>query len=134
MSDILFKEGLLIGVDSYENDGDNSQTHFISGLSERSVRFYEELLEAVGTNDFIDEEELCETVASILKKHPNISNDIKQEWYLEGIDTEGLAENYHYLITEALGRPGEGYDYGFIRQFDGLKVYAVPRPIKEIKL
>ena len=134
MSDILFKEGILIGIDSYENDGDNSQTRFISGLSEVDVRFYKELLEVVGINNCMDEDVLCEIVESILKKYPNLSHNTKEYWVLDSTELNGAYDIYLDLITDALGCSGDGYDYGFIRCFDGLKAYEVPRPIRELKI
>lgn len=151
------KEGYLLHVITWENDGDHYQTCSLDGLSKEDVEFYVAILSRFGSrhgarrfapgfgNTEIQAEDLLAVVKKALDDHPGISPDIKQKYYHEfDIEAENAedfdeaaianrAEEIFEALSEVLGTTVEYEDYNrFIRVVEAIEVQYVEYAMRDM--
>lgn len=142
-TDSFIPAGFQVHVTSYENDGDNYQTHIITGLSKPDMMFYVDLaIQFKGDygNTFIKREKLIEITSDVVKRHPIISYKTGKKFSpLADYDTDENSDNILDELTEFLGRPGEGYYDGpsssvFVRRATKIEVYYLQAAMREVDI
>lgn len=147
----MIKAGLMLEIDSWENDGDYNRTKQISGLTDEEVLFLIDLLSLFegkfgnaglvsGNPSHHSEnsiEEFIKSVKSIVEKHG--SNQFSLFFGAELDKIESMSdEDYVGLINEVvcdklLGQTQEYNDIPyFFRQCDSIRLYFVPSDLIKV--
>jgi len=153
----LFKEGnipsgYMITVTSWENDADNYRTEALSGIkTKEDVAFFLDFLDHFKKikpdyaadeayelgNDFLEDEAIYSLLEALESRHPNVSNDVRQEW-LEYYDPQYIEAASTEQFPQLLGHPVEDvYRYStkhFCRLVESVQVYYIPEKISDISI
>lgn len=145
--------GYVIEITSWENDGDYTQSNVLTGLTKKEVEFYSEWLKSygpfaginsplMGNEDFNFVKAMTHLHSFREKYMHEIESCLDIDLYdVDSIelalqDKEFCEYNYDMLydaICGLLGKPVR-YDYGFVRVYDGIRVYELSDKIVLPKL
>jgi len=131
----IIPAGYRITVDSWENDGDNSRTETIEGLSEQDAKFTVDFALLFGSVNGKDEgfgnlyepsdqeiEGLNKAIKRVVAKHSPLSSDLHEVF--EDVDSDiDVYLEYAY----DLGLTGGDF---FTRVLESIKVEYIPEPIE----
>ena len=131
----IIPAGYRITVDSWENDGDNSRTKTIEGLSEQDAKFAVDFALLFGSRNGKDEgfgnlyepsdkemNKVGEAIKEVVAKHSPLPKDLSEVFEDADSDVFCMLE-YAY----DLGLTGGEF---FTRVLDGIKVEYIPEPIE----
>lgn len=138
------ESGYIIDIISWENDGDDTQSTVLTGLTKKQVEFYSEWLELYGASAGLGDECMGNETFNFVKAMTHLHGF--REKYMNEIDScldidlydvdsielalqdKNFCEYNHDMLYNAicglLGEPVR-YDYGFVRAYDGMRVYQL---------
>lgn len=148
----MIKSGLMLEIDSWENDGDFYQTKQISELDDDQVLFLIDLLSlfgregkfgnaglAIGNPSENSIDEFIESVKSIVEKHgPNqfsLFLDESPDALTSMSDEDYVGVINEVVCDKLLGQTQEYYDIPyFFRKCDSIRLYFVPSDLIKVDI
>lgn len=145
----MIKKGYQIHIETWENDADAINTNIVSGLSKNDVKYFVDLAKyfykgSSNSNKNITPKELFNILNLCKEKHPNVNDNIKENFFIKENPLElaekefnELMEDYYY---ESLCQWLLLYPYNidcldgnmFCRAVNDVKVFYVPEDIEEV--
>jgi hypothetical protein len=128
MKQTKIKAGYRATIKSWENDGDNSKTVILEGLSEERIKFIVELGHLFKTSNHGNQYDpsdgqiahMVNAIRKVMSQHVS-ALDKEEKRYATWPD-----DVFFYLVRELIGDSSEGF---FLRAFDSMKIEFLPEEV-----